>query len=666
MAWRLVDLQLDEPAFGRAIRTPFVGRQEELTELMAAFEATARAQGAQRVTLLGAPGIGKSRLTRELVTRVAGAARVVVGRCVAYGEGITYLPLAEIVHSTAGASRDAIAALVDDELVADRVAAIAGAGGIPGSKEETQWAARQYLEALARDQPLLVLLDDLHWAEPTFLDLVEYVADFATAPILLLCTARADLLDERPSWTAPRANVTSLVLAPLSAVEAAALIPELDDDARSRILEIAEGNPLFVEQIVALRSESGGSDELEIPPSLQALLAARIDSLSAPERIVIERASIEGRFFHRGSVVELAPEPVRPAVGAHLLTLARKEFVRPDRAQFPGDDGYRFTHALVRDAAYDSLSKELRADLHERFVDWLERVAADRLGEMEEILAYHLEQAALHRSELELPDERESGRRAAELLARSGTRAFDRGDLSAAENLLGRAVALLPAGDPLRMRALPMLGAAIFDAGGGIDRAFALIGQGLEESRLAGDAVAEASAWALHGVVTVFGVPEADVEALARSVEARAPEIERRADARALVYLRRLELAIATTRHEGLEAASSRLFGGSANDRRPPQRAGGAVLPVRLRSPRIGIRRRCSVGLRAALQGARTGSRGRGRRRAHGRAAARDAGRVRRWPPDHPEDPRDVRGVRLEDDRRGLRARRGADRALRR
>ena len=147
---------------------------------------------------------------------------------------------------------------------------------------------------------------------------------------------------------------------------------------------------------------------------------------------MVERASVEGRLFHRGSVVELAPADVRRDVGAHLLALVRKEFVRPDRAQLVGDDGYRFAHALIRDAAYESMSKELRAELHERLVDWLERVASDRLGELDEIVAYHLEQAARYRRELDLPDEREAGRRAAELLVRSGTRAYDRGDLSAA------------------------------------------------------------------------------------------------------------------------------------------------------------------------------------------------------------------------------------------
>ena len=188
---------------------------------------------------------------------VPGRARVVVGRCVAYGEGITYLPLAEIVRATAGDDREAIAAVAGDEFVADRIAAAIGVGGVAGSKEETQWAARRYLEVLAAERPLLVVLDDLHWAEPTFLDLVEYVADFAAAPILLLCTARAELLDARPAWTAPRANAVALVLEPLSAEEAAELVGDLDEATRRRILEVAEGNPLFVEQLVALRAAVG-------------------------------------------------------------------------------------------------------------------------------------------------------------------------------------------------------------------------------------------------------------------------------------------------------------------------------------------------------------------------------------------------------------------------
>ncbi|MHB8643381.1 MAG: AAA family ATPase, partial [Gaiellaceae bacterium] len=403
-AWTLVEVLDDAPAFTRRLDAPFVGRGDELALLADAFERAVASGSAQRVTLLGAAGIGKSRLARELVQHVAGRARVVVGRCLAYGEGITYWPLAEIVRATAGSDRDAIHAVAGDDVVADRIAAVVGFGGEAGTKEETQWAARRYLEALAAEQPLVVVLDDLHWAEPTFLDLVEYVADFAAAPILLLGTARPDLLESRPAWTSPRANASALVLDPLNAEDAAALLEDVDEKTRERILAAAEGNPLFVEQLVAMRAE-GGDGEFDVPPTIHALLAARIDALAAPERSVVERASVEGRLFHRGSVTELAPDDVRPDVGAHLLALVRKEYVRPDRTQLPGDDGYRFAHILVRDAAYDAMSKELRAELHVRFVGWLERVGVERAGELEEIVGYHLEQAALYRRELGLDDD---------------------------------------------------------------------------------------------------------------------------------------------------------------------------------------------------------------------------------------------------------------------
>ena len=557
-AWRLVGVLDDAPAFTRRIDGPFVGRGDELARLIAAFERVVRTNAARRFTLLGAPGIGKSRLARELVQHVSGRARVVVGRCQAYGEGITYLPLAEMIRMTAGAQRDAIADVAGDELVADRIAAAIGVGGVAGSKEETQWAARRYLEVLAADRPLLVVLDDLHWAEPTFLDLVEYVVDFANAPILLLCTGRAELLDARPGWTGPRPNADALVLEPLSAEEAAELAGDVDEETRVRILDAAEGNPLFVEQLVALRARAHG--DIGIPATLQALLAARLDSLGPAERTVVERASVEGRLFHRGSVTELVPADVRTNVGAVLLALVRKEFVRPDRAQFPGDDGYRFTHVLLRDAAYEAMSKQLRADLHEGLFDWLRRVAPDKVGEMEEILAYHLERSALYRSELGLPDDNHAGQRAAELLARSGTRAYDRGDLSAAQNLLGRAVSLLPPGDPIRVRALPLLAVAILDAAAGMERALGLVAQALEESRDAGDRAAEVSAWAIHQFVRLQSVSDADAERIHRELEVRAPEIERLGDGRALVYLRRLELAIALTELSDLDGAAERLL----------------------------------------------------------------------------------------------------------
>jgi class 3 adenylate cyclase/tetratricopeptide (TPR) repeat protein len=536
-AWRLVEVLDDAPAFTRSLDAPFVGRRTELDQVHAAFAHAVETSAAQRVTVLGAPGIGKSRLARELVQELASKARVVVGRCLAYGDGITYWPLAEIVRSTAGSDRAAIAAVAGDELVADRIAAAIGVGGATGTKEETQWAARRYLEALAAERPVVAVLDDLHWAEPTFLDLVEYVADFAAAPILLLGTARPDLLEARPAWTAPRPNALALVLEPLDAEDAALLAGDVDDETRRRILQAAEGNPLFVEQLVAMRGEGNGAD---IPPTIQALLAARIDSLASHERTVVERASVEGRLFHRGAVVELAPGEVQPDVGAHLLALVRKEFVRPDRAQFAGDDGYRFTHILVRDAAYDAMSKELRAELHERFVEWLERVAADRLSELEEIVAYHLEQAALFRRELGLPEGDAAGRAAAHL-ARSGERAYNRGDVPAARNLLERAVRLLAVDDAMRVQVLPSLGATLF-AQGEIEPAIATLSTAVKEAERAGAHEAAVSAWAILALVRVQSDPELDFAKVEGQLDALLPELAGFRDLRAVVAVRRLDV----------------------------------------------------------------------------------------------------------------------------
>jgi hypothetical protein len=385
------------------------------------------------------------------------------------------------------------------------------------------------------------VLDDLHWAEPTFLDLVEYVGDFAAASILLLCTARPDLLDERPAWTAPRPNAATFVLGRLSEGDAGALVSGLDDDDRRLILAAAEGNPLFVEQLLAMRAESNG-ETLTVPPTIQALLAARIDALAPSERAVVERASVEGRLFHRGAVVELAPADVRPGVGAHLLALVRKEFVRPDRTQMPGDDGYRFAHILVRDAAYDPMSKELRADLHERFVGWFERVATEGFPELEEIVGYHLEQSALLRRQLGL-DERDVAVRAAQRLARSGGRAHDRGDLPAARNLLQRAAALAVEGTSLRARALTLLASACLVLGD-LETALSAAEAAVDEAEPSGDPAARLEAWATRWTVHLQAPRGVDDEQLERELEVKLPEAVRLGDPRALVSVRQLELSL--------------------------------------------------------------------------------------------------------------------------
>ena len=213
----------------------------------------------------------------------------------------------------------------------------------------------------------------------------------------------------RPAWAAPRSNALSLLLEPLAQTDSERLIAQLTADAqagpavRQRVLAAAEGNPLFLEQLLAMQADAGG--ELVVPPTIQALLATRIDRLEPDERAVIERASVEGRFFHRGAVADLAPGHVRPAVGGCLLTLVRKQLIRPGRSEFPGDDGFRFGHILIRDAAYGAMPKQQRAESHERFARWLERRAGERVQEYEEILGYHLEQAYRHHAELGALDE---------------------------------------------------------------------------------------------------------------------------------------------------------------------------------------------------------------------------------------------------------------------
>jgi class 3 adenylate cyclase/tetratricopeptide (TPR) repeat protein len=477
-AWRLIELVEEVPAFMRRIDAPFVGRGEELARLERALERSVSERRCELATIVGAPGIGKSRLARELVQRGM-QHRVVVGRCLSYGEGITFWPLAEIVRQLP-LLEEVLAGDDEAELIAERVGGAIGATGGGGPPEETSWAFRRLFEALARERPLLVVVDDIHWAEPTLLDLLEYVVSFVSdAPILLVCLARPDLIDERPTWIAPRSNATVLTLEALREDESEDLVErlaaDLSDETRVRVVEAAEGNPLFVEQLLAHQAESGNG-ELHVPATIQALLAARIDRLAPDERAVIERAAIEGRMFHRGAVTELLPEQQRAGVGSLLIALLRKEFIRPDSALFPADDGFRFGHILIRDAAYDGVPKQLRADLHERYADWLQAKAGDRVAEYEEILGYHLERAYGYRAELGRVDA-ELGGRAGERLRAAGERALARGDMPAAHDLLERALAI-GARDPelLRMAALARWGV------GDLTRAEPLLAEAAEAS----------------------------------------------------------------------------------------------------------------------------------------------------------------------------------------
>jgi class 3 adenylate cyclase/tetratricopeptide (TPR) repeat protein len=479
----------------RNLDSAMVGRHKELEMLERALECVTIERRSHLFTLLGPAGVGKSRLVQEFAAQRGTSAVVLRGRCLSYGEGITYFPLVEIVQAAAGVERGddletgraklgALAEGIEDR---DRVLAlVAGllSWAEPVAAEDAQWGVRKLFEHLARDGPVVLLFDDIHWAEPALLDLIEHLADWTRdAPLLILCVARPELLDLRAGWAGGKLNATTILLEPLAADEVYRLVDNLlgradiPADARARIMEAAEGNPLFVEEMLGMLIDDGllqfddgtwraveDLARITVPPTIQLLLAARLDRLDAEERAVIERGSVEGKVFHSGAVKTLAPESLRPKVPSRLLALARKELIRPDRAEFAGEEAFRFRHLLIRDAAYQAMPKEQRADLHERFASWLERVAGDRVSEYEEILGYHLEQAYRFRTELGISDGHtaELVRAAADRLMASAERARERSDFAGAEALLRSAVEI--SDGAAKSRALFELSRTLIDA----------------------------------------------------------------------------------------------------------------------------------------------------------------------------------------------------------
>ena len=445
----------DAPGVARRMHAPLVGRDKEVQLLQHAFERAVEERSCRLFTAIGPAGIGKSRLAAELLTWANGRALGAVGRCLSYGEGITFWPLAGVLRELGGdaAIREALGADEASDTVLELLRGVTGASEA-GSSEQIFWAVRRAFEALARRRPLIICFEDLHWAEPTMLDLVEYVVGWSRdAPILVVALARPELVEQRPHWLAAQPQYDALTLEPLSNEAVEALLIDLSTGAspspetRKRIVTAADGNPLFVQQMSAMVAEEGG--DVSIPPSIQALLSERLDRLSTEEREVIERAAVVGRDFPVAAVASLFSEERRAQVTPQLFALVRKGLIRPDPSPAAsGEDRFSFQHVLVREAAYESMSKELRAVLNERFAGWLEGLG--RGPELEELVGYHLEQAYQHRLELGDSDEHTKAlaRRAGELLASAGSRALGRNDIQAALKLLGRAVTLLPEDDP--------------------------------------------------------------------------------------------------------------------------------------------------------------------------------------------------------------------------
>jgi predicted ATPase len=435
----------------RRLDVPIVGREEEIALLRHAFDRVVEERSCRLVTLVGPAGIGKTRLAAELMFSLKDRATTAVGSCPAYGEGLTFWPLRRLLRGLGGeaAFREALAGRGESETVLELLRGLIGAREVGASTEDMFWAVRRSFEALGHRWPLVLCFEDLHWAEPTLLDLVEYLVGWSRqAPILLLVLARPELVERRPGWVAPNPNTDALALGPLSRGQTESLLAGLSAERsfaaedRERIFAAAEGNPLFVEQMTAMAAEQDGESELSIPPSIQALLAERLDRLTPEEREVVERASVVGRDFPLAAVAGLFPPEQRQALATHLFGLVRKGLVRPDRRAASEEDRFSFQHVLVRDAAYEAMPKEVRATLHERFAEWLEALEEEQ--ELEELVAYHLEQAHRYRIEIGVFGEHTEmlAARAVDRLASGAIRARGRNDLHAALNLLRRAAAL--------------------------------------------------------------------------------------------------------------------------------------------------------------------------------------------------------------------------------
>ena len=477
-AYRLVSL--DRPVGAAA--TAFVGRDDELRRLLAVYDEAVRARRARLAVVLGSPGLGKSRLVSEVRRRVGDAATVLDARCDA-ARGATFAPLAEALRAHLGlddgASADAVRGAVDAALPgedAERARVVGGVAallaGAPAAPEETFFVVRRLLAGLAARRPIVLAIDDVQWAEPLLLDLTEHLVEWSTdTPLLVLLAARPELRETRPALTRAGGLVREVMtLAGLDAGAATRLAAnvvgadELPAAIAGRVLATSEGNPLFVGELVRMLVHDGALkregdrwttgvalDALEMPPTIHALLAARIERLRPEERAVLERAAVIGRSFSRAALTALLPRESGAALEERLDGLRRSELIEPDPAWYLGEPALRFHHVLIRDAAYRQLLKGTRAELHGRLADWIAaRVSA--AGEHDETIGWHLEQAHQHLAELGPLDAagQAIGARAAQYLAAAGRRALARDDLPPAASLLGRALARLAEDDPAR------------------------------------------------------------------------------------------------------------------------------------------------------------------------------------------------------------------------
>jgi class 3 adenylate cyclase/tetratricopeptide (TPR) repeat protein len=469
-----------------ATHTPFVGREHERKLLFETFLRAERESSVQLVTVIGEPGIGKSRLVTELRATLDDRPDLITwrhGRCLPYGEGITFWALGEIVKAEAGilesddqaaaASKleETVAALFSDESehtwIGSRLGPLVGTGseGAAVAREEAFTAWRRFLEAMAARRPCVFVFEDLHWADGALLEFLEHVLDWSPpVPALFLCTARPELFERSPSWGGGQRNATTISLSPLSVEEAGRLLQVLLDrtlllaETQAALLDRAGGNPLYAELFARMLVERGDVENLAVPETVQALVTARLDTVSPELKALLQEASVVGRVFWVGAVAAMSGRP-RDDVRRDLNDLARREFVRPIRVSaVGGEDEFSFWHALVRDVAYQQIPRSPRAEKHLAAASWVEESAADRLGDHAEILVYHYSEALeLVRAAGEERPEIEAS--LVRFLLLAGDRAMSL-DIPAAEALYRRALELM-AGEVERAQVLVKLGDAL-------------------------------------------------------------------------------------------------------------------------------------------------------------------------------------------------------------
>ncbi len=509
--WRALDARsrVGEPETGTT--TPFVGREHERRVLHETFLRVERESTPQLVTVVGEPGVGKSRLVTELRQTLDDRDELVTwrhGRCLPYGDGITFWALGEVVKAEAGVlesdDRDeaaakleqAVTTLFDDaserEWLTSRIAPLVGAGADSGAvgRDEVFAAWRRFLEAMAARRPFVLVMEDVHWADEALLDFLEHLLDWAApVPLLVIATARPEFYERRPGWSGGKRNATTISVSPLSSEDTARLLQGLLDRAllpaetQESILERVGGNPLYTEQFARMLAERGDTSELPLPESVQALIAARLDTLPPETKSLLQDASVVGRTFWTGAVAVIGSRGT-DQVQSGIRELVRREFVRPVRvSSVKGQDEFSIWHALVRDVAYQQIPRARRAAKHAAAAAWIEETAEERAADQAEILVHHYEQA------LELS--RAAGEDHADLLDQLGRAlvlAGDRAmqlDIGAAASAYRRALELSADGTG-RAAILVKLGNA-FQEQGRLLEAEQAYEEALPSFRLAGD-----------------------------------------------------------------------------------------------------------------------------------------------------------------------------------